>query len=47
MGNELIECFNDPVVLHHPGGHFLPTQPEQRKVYQNFLEERLAVKKAQ
>ena len=45
MGDELISHFKDPLVLHHPGGHFLPNQPDQRKIYVEFLQEKLAKKK--
>ncbi|XP_067945127.1 esterase CBG03338-like [Watersipora subatra] len=42
MGNELIEHFQDPVVLHHPGGHFVPNQLDQRKAYSEFLEQQMS-----
>lgn len=41
MGDEIIEYFDEPVVLHHPGGHFIPNSPEQRPVYSEFLSKQL------
>ncbi|XP_019366532.1 PREDICTED: esterase OVCA2, partial [Gavialis gangeticus] len=34
---ELAACFVDPVVLTHPGGHFVPAAAPQREVYRQFL----------
>lgn len=41
MGDEILNYFSKPVVLHHPGGHFIPNGPEQRKVYADFLAQQL------
>ncbi|XP_021406653.2 esterase OVCA2 [Lonchura striata] len=38
LSRELARCFVEPVVLTHPGGHFIPTAPAQRKAYLEFLE---------
>lgn len=42
MGDEIIQYFSNPTILHHPGGHFVPNGPEQRKVYADFLAEQLS-----
>uniref|UniRef100_UPI0035902CBB esterase OVCA2 n=1 Tax=Myxine glutinosa TaxID=7769 RepID=UPI0035902CBB len=38
MSEELLECFREPVVCTHSGGHFVPASPPQKKIYLNFLE---------
>ncbi|NWX97939.1 OVCA2 Esterase, partial [Nothoprocta ornata] len=35
---ELARCFVEPVVLEHPGGHFVPAAAAQKKGYLDFLE---------
>eukprot|EP00112_Aurelia_sp_Birch-Aquarium-sp1_P022582 Seg641.5 transcript_id=Seg641.5/GoldUCD/mRNA.D3Y31 product="Esterase OVCA2" protein_id=Seg641.5/GoldUCD/D3Y31 len=35
---ELSRLFDNPVVLNHAGGHFLPATSKEKKIYQNFLE---------
>lgn len=36
---ELLQHFSNATILNHPGGHFVPTQALQRKVYIEFLEQ--------
>nr|XP_057943251.1 esterase OVCA2 [Doryrhamphus excisus]XP_057943252.1 esterase OVCA2 [Doryrhamphus excisus] len=38
MSRELLPCFQDPHILTHPGGHFVPAGSAHRQTYQNFLE---------
>ncbi|NXQ40761.1 OVCA2 Esterase, partial [Catharus fuscescens] len=38
LSRELAQCFVEPVVLTHPGGHFIPAAPAQKKAYLEFLE---------
>ncbi|GCB85699.1 hypothetical protein scyTo_0026326, partial [Scyliorhinus torazame] len=38
MSQELSTFFVDPVVLTHPGGHFVPVSAPQKPVYLEFLE---------
>ncbi|NXB88409.1 OVCA2 Esterase, partial [Vidua chalybeata] len=38
LSRELARCFVEPVVLTHPGGHFIPAAPAQKKAYLEFLE---------
>ncbi|KYO26368.1 ovarian cancer-associated 2 protein [Alligator mississippiensis] len=35
---ELAACFVAPVVLEHPGGHFVPAAAPQREAYRRFLQ---------
>ncbi|XP_026183336.1 esterase OVCA2 [Mastacembelus armatus] len=37
MSRELIPSFQDPQVLIHPGGHFVPAASMHRHIYQEFL----------
>lgn len=37
MSDELLKNFRDPEVHRHPGGHFVPTSPPQKKAYLEFL----------
>lgn len=37
MSREHLPTFQDPVVLTHPGGHFIPAQSAHRQTYQDFL----------
>ena len=39
MSFALLEYFTEPVVLEHPGGHFIPASAPQKATYQNFLED--------
>ncbi|XP_017687970.1 PREDICTED: esterase OVCA2 [Lepidothrix coronata] len=38
LSMELARCFVEPVVLTHPGGHFIPAAAAQKKAYLEFLE---------
>ncbi|XP_061326042.1 esterase OVCA2 [Pezoporus flaviventris] len=38
LSRELAQCFVEPVVLSHPGGHFVPAAAAQRKAYLDFLD---------
>lgn len=38
LSRELAQHFVEPVVLSHPGGHFVPAAAPQRKVYLDFLD---------
>ncbi|NXX99701.1 OVCA2 Esterase, partial [Centropus bengalensis] len=38
LSRELAQHFVEPVVLSHPGGHFVPAAAPQRKAYLDFLE---------
>ncbi|XP_034406048.1 esterase OVCA2 [Cyclopterus lumpus] len=37
MSRELLLSFQDPQVLTHPGGHFVPAASAHRQAYQDFL----------
>ncbi|GAA6231419.1 esterase OVCA2 [Lates japonicus] len=37
MSRELLPSFQDPQVLTHPGGHFVPATSAHRQTYQDFL----------
>lgn len=37
MSRELLPSFQDPQVLTHPGGHFVPAASAHRQTYQDFL----------
>uniref|UniRef100_H3DFG2 Esterase OVCA2 n=1 Tax=Tetraodon nigroviridis TaxID=99883 RepID=H3DFG2_TETNG len=37
MSRDLLPTFEEPVVLIHPGGHFIPATAAHRETYQNFL----------
>lgn len=37
MSRELLPSFQDPQLLIHPGGHFVPAASAQRQTYQEFL----------
>lgn len=37
MSRELLPSFQDPQVLMHPGGHFVPAASAHRQTYQDFL----------
>ncbi|KAM9272583.1 esterase OVCA2 [Morus bassanus] len=38
LSRELAQCFVEPVVLTHPGGHFVPVAAPQKKAYLDFLD---------
>ncbi|KAK7109005.1 esterase OVCA2-like isoform X2 [Littorina saxatilis] len=46
MSEDLLQYFEDPVVVQHPGGHFVPAAGPQKKVYLEFFDKMLK-KKAQ
>ena len=37
MSEELLKLYEDPVVVRHGGGHFIPTTSPQKKAYLDFL----------
>ncbi|XP_071362514.1 esterase OVCA2 [Trachinotus anak] len=37
MSRDLLPSFQDPQVLTHPGGHFVPAASAHRQTYQDFL----------
>lgn len=37
MSRDLLPTFQEPVVVIHPGGHFIPATAAHRETYQNFL----------
>lgn len=39
MSRELAARFMDPVILTHPGGHFVPASAPQKKAYLQFLDQ--------
>ncbi|XP_074625672.1 esterase OVCA2-like isoform X2 [Acropora palmata] len=38
----LLQHYSSTTILNHPGGHFIPTQAPQRKVYAEFLQQFIA-----
>ncbi|KAL8609858.1 hypothetical protein ACOMHN_020693 [Nucella lapillus] len=38
MSEDLLQHYEDPLTLHHPGGHFIPAGGQEKKVYVEFLE---------
>ncbi|KAK6166140.1 hypothetical protein SNE40_022903 [Patella caerulea] len=44
MSEDLLPCYLDPVILQHPGGHFIPASGPQKKIYLDFLQQMLAKK---
>lgn len=37
MSEHILDFFQDPEILVHPGGHFVPATGAQKKVYVDFL----------
>ncbi|XP_044763205.1 esterase AGAP003155-like [Coccinella septempunctata] len=37
MSASLAECFEEPLICNHTGGHIVPTSPEQIEEYQKFV----------
>lgn len=37
----LEDCFVDPVVLHHEGGHHLPATVDEKPFYKKFFEDQI------
>ncbi|NXK44445.1 OVCA2 Esterase, partial [Chauna torquata] len=38
LSRELAQCFVEPVIVTHPGGHFVPVAAPQKKAYLDFLD---------
>jgi len=41
MSIELAECFEEPNLLSHPGGHYFPATSQQKPVYIDFFQDQL------
>jgi surfactin synthase thioesterase subunit len=42
MSEALVQCFNEPVVVPHQGGHFFPaTAANEKEHYINFFQDQL------
>ncbi|KAG8233020.1 hypothetical protein J437_LFUL013689 [Ladona fulva] len=41
---DLLKAFENPVVIKHPGGHYMPASSQQKPYYIEFLTERLKLK---
>ena len=39
MSEELAKYFENPVIIRHPGGHFVPASSAQKMKYIEFIEE--------
>jgi hypothetical protein len=37
MSRDLVPFFQDPAVVEHPGGHFIPATSKQKDAYLGFL----------
>lgn len=37
MSEALSNCFEEPVIVKHPGGHYLPAAAPQKHEYQKFI----------
>ncbi len=37
MSNDLVPYFDNPTVVEHPGGHFIPATSKQKEPYMNFI----------
>lgn len=46
MGLELTQYFDKPTVLRHPGGHYIPSQSDQKAAYIDFLKQQLKNKQS-
>lgn len=44
MSKSLSECFEEPIVITHTGGHYLPATALQKHEYQKFFKLRLLQK---
>lgn len=44
MSEALSTCFEDPKVVRHPGGHYLPAAAPQKHDYQSFFKLQLLQK---
>lgn len=45
MSEDLLQCYKEPMVLQHAGGHFIPASSAQKKKYVEFLDLMIARKK--
>lgn len=45
MSKDLANFFVDPVVVQHPGGHYLAASAPQKTVYQEFFKTMLSQQK--
>ncbi|XP_071157615.1 esterase OVCA2-like [Mytilus edulis] len=45
MSEDLLQCYKEPMVLQHTGGHFIPAASAQKKKYLEFLDLMIARKK--
>lgn len=41
MSIELAECFEEPNLLTHPGGHYFPATTQQKQIYIDFFQDQL------
>lgn len=41
MSEALSNCFEEPVIVRHGGGHYLPASAPQKHEYQKFFKLRL------
>ncbi|CAG9836404.1 unnamed protein product [Diabrotica balteata] len=44
MSEALSNCFEEPVIVRHPGGHYLPAAAPQKSDYQKFIKLQLLKK---
>lgn len=44
MSEALSNCFEEPVIIRHPGGHYLPAGAPQKHEYQKFFKLQLLQK---
>lgn len=41
MSEELANCFDDPKILRHTGGHYFPSTTQQKEFYRNHFSDLL------
>ncbi|KAK9876345.1 hypothetical protein WA026_012654 [Henosepilachna vigintioctopunctata] len=44
MSQELSDCFENPLVVRHPGGHIIPDISQELECYQYFIQKQHALK---
>ncbi|XP_067667059.1 esterase OVCA2-like [Haliotis asinina] len=44
MSEALLSCYKEPVILQHPGGHFIPASSPQKQIYLQFLDKMTVMK---
>ena len=44
MSEDLSNCFEDPIIVRHEGGHYLPATAAQKHEYQKFFKVQLLQK---